>query len=71
MGTVHAVFANGVFHPSEPVSLPNGAEVEFEPRLVSPSNNGHNTLDKVYEILSRRYASGESDVAERHNEHQP
>jgi hypothetical protein len=28
-------------------------------------------LDEVYEILGRRFSSGEHDVAARHNEHQP
>jgi hypothetical protein len=29
------------------------------------------TLDDVYAILSERFDTGEHDVAERHNEHQP
>lgn len=29
------------------------------------------SLDDVYAILGRRYASGEHDVAARHDEHQP
>jgi hypothetical protein len=28
-------------------------------------------MEDVYRVLSERYASGERDVAERHNEHQP
>jgi predicted DNA-binding antitoxin AbrB/MazE fold protein len=68
MKTVHAIFANGVFRPTERVDLPESCEVEFEPRLVSPSQPA---LEAVYAILNERYASGEHDVAERHNEHQP
>lgn len=71
MSLIHAIFENGVFRPREPVSFPNGAEVEFELRLVSSNGNGHDTLARVYDILSQRYASGDVDVAERHNEHQP
>lgn len=28
-------------------------------------------LDNVYELLRRRHASGEHDVAQRHDQHQP
>lgn len=67
--TVRAIFENGVFRPIEKVDLPEHVEVEFEPRRVeSPPANG---MEKIYEILSRRHASGETDTAERHNEHQP
>lgn len=36
MPVVHAVYENGVFKPTEPVSLPEACEVEFEPRVVDP-----------------------------------
>ena len=64
--TIHAVFENGVFRPLGPVALPEACEVEFEPRLVQPGQ-----MDQVYKILAERYASGDADVAARHNEHQP
>ena len=35
MQSVHAIYENGVFKPTEPVSLPESCEVEFEPRLVN------------------------------------
>ncbi|MBN9119360.1 MAG: antitoxin family protein [Planctomycetes bacterium] len=34
MGTIHAIYENGVFKPKGPVSVPEGCEVEFEPRVV-------------------------------------
>ena len=79
MSTIHAVFEQGVFRPTEPVDLPESAHVEFEPRLVVPTaveqiatmrelNPG---LAAIYEVLSRRHNSGHADTAERHNEHQP
>jgi predicted DNA-binding antitoxin AbrB/MazE fold protein len=70
MGTIHAVFENGVFRPTVPVELPEQSEVEFEPRLVRAGDAGQ-ALDDVYAVLRERYASGEHDVAARHNEHQP
>lgn len=69
MKTVHAIFENGVFRPTEPVELPEGAAVEFEPRLERARSKA--TLEELYALLSERFDSGEHDVAERHNEHQP
>lgn len=69
MKTVRAIYENGVFRPTEPVELPEGSTVEFEPRV--PNAERIPTLDDLYEILSRRFDSGEHDVAARHNEHQP
>lgn len=69
MKTVHAVFENGVFKPKEPVNLPERTKVEFEPRPRHTSSE--EALDSIYEILGRRYDGGETNVAARHNEHQP
>ena len=80
METIRAVFEDGVFRPLVPVQLPEHAEFEFEPRAVTSDNNGpaameakwsEEGLDRIYEILDRRYNSGFTDTAERHNEHQP
>jgi predicted DNA-binding antitoxin AbrB/MazE fold protein len=67
---IRAVDDKGVFRPTEPVELPEPCEVEFEPRVVASEEKAA-ALERVYEILSHRYDSGESDAAERHNEHQP
>jgi predicted DNA-binding antitoxin AbrB/MazE fold protein len=70
MHTVHAIFENGVFRPTEPVDLPDKAQVEFEPRVVAePSKKGD--PQEIYRILSRSYDTGDPGLAERHNEHQP
>src|SRR5262245_16336214 len=73
---IHAIYANGVFRPLEPVDLPEQTPVEFELRVATeaplttqaPMSEG---LTKIYEILGRRYSSGHTDTAARHNEHQP
>ena len=70
MKTVHVVFENGVFRPKEQVELPDKSEVEFEPRVIEPAKRSA-SLDEIYAILGKRFNSGEHDVAERHNEHQP
>jgi predicted DNA-binding antitoxin AbrB/MazE fold protein len=70
MRVVHAIFESGVFRPTGPVDLPDPCEVEFEPRpvngTVSPA-----ALDEVYAVLGERFASGHTDTAARHDEHQP
>lgn len=67
--TIHAVYENGVFRPTQKVDLPDRCEVEVEIRQIKEESKMP-TLDDVYAILGRRHSSGESDVAERHNEHQ-
>jgi predicted DNA-binding antitoxin AbrB/MazE fold protein len=68
--TIHAVYENGVFRPTEKVDLPDPCEVEVEVRFLSETPTIP-SLDDVYAILGRRHSSGEHDLAERHNEHQP
>lgn len=71
MSTIHAIFEDGVFRPREPVGMPEGCEVEFEPRIVRVDDNGNDALARVYELLAKRFESGEHDAAARHDEHQP
>jgi predicted DNA-binding antitoxin AbrB/MazE fold protein len=80
MKTIHAIYENGVFRPIEDVDLPERCEVTFIPQLVNgaryeprsvPAEIDDEGMRRIYEILSERYASGETDVAARHNEHQP
>ena len=70
MSVIHAIYENGVFRPKEPVDLPESTEVEVELRMVNPSS-GEKQLDAIYTLLGARFESGESDVAARHDEHQP
>lgn len=68
--TIHAVYENGVFRPKERVDFPDPCEVEIDVRQVTEPTKVP-PLDEVYEILGRRHVSGEHNLAERHNEHQP
>ena len=70
MKTIHAIYENGVFRPTEAVGLPDRCEVEVEIRQVKETTKTP-SLDDVYAILDKRFDSGEKDVAARHNEHQP
>lgn len=66
--SIQAIYENGVFRPLEPVNLPEHSLVEVN----SPSPEAEVELwDSIYETLSERFNSGDPDVAERHNEHQP
>jgi predicted DNA-binding antitoxin AbrB/MazE fold protein len=71
MKTIHAVYEHGVFRPLEAVELPDRTEVEFEPRPVQMNAEGDENLARIYKILSERYQTGDSEAAERHDEHQP
>ncbi|HEV3417769.1 MAG TPA: antitoxin family protein [Pirellulales bacterium] len=70
MKTIHAIYQNGVFRPTEPVALPEGTAV-----VVAASDLGATPVEaarqRVYENLSRSYFGGEPDESERHDEHQP
>lgn len=67
MRVIHAIYEKGVFRPTEPVDLPEASEVEL--RVMEPARQVE--LDAIYSILESRFESGETDVAARHDEHQP
>ena len=71
MKTIHAIFEQGIFRPLEAVELADRTEVEFEPKVVGAKKPKPGSMDDIYAVLSERFQSGEHDVAERHNEHQP
>jgi predicted DNA-binding antitoxin AbrB/MazE fold protein len=68
--TVRAIYENGVFRPTEPVDLPENSQVQFEPTLIIDEDGDWEAQKRVYELLGMSMPSGETDVAERHNEHQ-
>ena len=75
--TIRAIFENGVFRPVQPVTLPEGTMVDLQlteeavdVRSLAPPGTDENLI-RAYEILGRRFDSGQTDTAERHNEHQP
>jgi predicted DNA-binding antitoxin AbrB/MazE fold protein len=73
METIHAIFENGVFRPVVPVQLPERCAVHLKIVDVAGTDpmEQDDELDAIYEILDRRYSSGFTDTAARHNEHQP
>ena len=70
MGTIEAIFDGGVFRPVNPVVLPDKCRVHLQ--IVNGASTApDDDMEAIYEILDRRYSSGFTDTAERHNEHQP
>ena len=51
MQPIHAIYENGVFRPTVPVSFPEHSEVEIEARLI----NGQlvQDLDAIYAVMAR------------------
>jgi len=67
-----AVYEDDVFKPVGTVSLPEGTKVVVSVQSEVNEPAKQDPVDaKVFDILSRRYNSGQSDVAARHDEHQP
>jgi predicted DNA-binding antitoxin AbrB/MazE fold protein len=75
MTTIRARWEQGVFRPIRPVNLPEATEVEVVVPAAAPDEvetpKQKRDREEILEILSRSYNSGQTDTAERHNEHQP
>ncbi len=67
---VQAIYENGVFRPTRKVNLPDHCQVAVEIHQIQVMPEKPE-IDDIYALLSARFDSGESDVAARHNEHQP
>jgi len=69
MESIEAIYEHGVFRPIQPVVLPEHCRV----RVIAPSVGSElkQDLDAIHAVLDLRVNTGERDLAERHNEHQP
>lgn len=70
MKTIHAVYENGIFRPTEAVELPEGTPVLVE-ASDAPTDAINAARARVYEILDETYAGGDPTESQRHDEHQP
>ena len=50
METIHAIYENGLFHPTDPVELPDRCEVELNVQSPRPTTVRRNTLACLTEI---------------------
>jgi predicted DNA-binding antitoxin AbrB/MazE fold protein len=72
--TIHAIYENGVFRPTEKVALPEGCPVTIAPMSEELQKILANVTDmdmeQIYKLMSVEF-DGPTDLAARHNEHQP
>jgi predicted DNA-binding antitoxin AbrB/MazE fold protein len=69
MATITAVYENGMFRPTGPVDLPEGATGHVVPAPTRAEQD--EARRRVFEILSHSYDTGDPEAAARHDEHQP
>jgi hypothetical protein len=70
MRPIQAACENDDFRPTEPVDLPEHCPVVIEPELENAERKARSQV-RIYEILSHRYDTSDTNAAERHDEHQP
>jgi hypothetical protein len=51
--------------------LPDRSRVAFDLRVLDDDQGDRAAQQRIYESLGQSLASGETDVSQRHNEHQP
>lgn len=71
MTMVDAIYKNGTSHPTKPEALPEDCHVRLSVKAVEPTPEQAKAADEIYRLMGLRFGSGEHDVVERHNEHQP
>ncbi|HZL34018.1 MAG TPA: antitoxin family protein [Tepidisphaeraceae bacterium] len=72
MTTVDAIYRNGTFEPLSRIELPDDCRVrlQIEPiEALRPEQE--EAIREIHRIMGLRFETGEHDIAERHNEHQP
>lgn len=70
--TNRAVVKNGRLETFTPISLPEGTEVVFEAVTQKQTDTKKEAAqNRIFASLGRSYETGQTDLAERHNEHQP
>ena len=73
--TLHGKVRGRTIELDEDPGVAEGQEVEIQMKLLPVTGPAQPVMSeglaKIYEILGERYDSGCTDLAERHNEHQP
>jgi predicted DNA-binding antitoxin AbrB/MazE fold protein len=69
--TVDAIYRDGMFQPIGRVNLPEDCHVKLQIEPVEVAADEGEAIVEIYRLMGKRFNSGERDVAERHNEHQP
>jgi hypothetical protein len=74
METVRGIVDHDTIRLVTPLSLPQGAEIEFEPRMVGSADDAPPLgcpAEKLADILLRSYDTGDTDLAARVDELDP
>ena len=66
-----AIYEDGVFKPVHSVGLPEHTRVVVRVSTESGAAEREAAKKRMFESLARSYDTGQSDIAARHNEHQP
>lgn len=66
-----AIYEDGVFKPIRSVALPEHTRVVVRTSTEPTANDREAAKKRMFESLTRSYETGQSDLAARHNEHQP
>jgi|HubBroStandDraft_4_1064222.scaffolds.fasta_scaffold365302_1 hypothetical protein len=73
--TIHGRIHSKTIELDEDPGVAEGQEVEVQMKIVEMPKPSAPTISpglaEIYAILGERYHSGQTDTAERHNEHQP
>lgn len=74
MSMIPVIYEDGVFKPQCPVELPEHTRLVIDPGTAEPADGDEptkRTMDRIQATLSRSVDTGISDLAARHNEHNP
>ena len=67
-----AIVKNGRLEPIQPLNLPEGTEVVFQPATAQTFDGTTEAAQlRIFASLARIYETGQTDLAQHHNEHQP
>ena len=73
--TIHGKVHGKTIELDEDLGVAEGQEVDVQVTIVEPPKPSKQAmtpgLAAIYAILGERFDTGERDLAERHNEHQP
>lgn len=67
--TIKAIYEDGVFKPTEPVHIAERTRVAVT--VLTEEEDDLGNQEEIFALLKQSFPSGQTDVAERHNEHQP
>lgn len=73
--TLHGKVHGRTIELDEDPGVAEGQAVELQLKFVEPAKASQAAISpglaEIYAILGERYHSGQTDTAQRHNEHQP